>query len=188
MPILWKILMQTISAGKGRMMESSEFISLVNFLQTTTVGIALFGYIPQWLVVWRTGTARGLSLQSWSLWLFSGVITWSYAYIHFRTFGNTSVLLFTSSFVLVANIITVLIILHYNRSEKNASLIYSRSGPSGEGQELKFRRIKRLTRAGQLLNGLPPRFGRQAPFTLIRCGRPLPRRLSKKGNSHRIAS
>jgi len=99
-------------------MSLQGFVSVADFGQSLTLALALCAYVPQWLTLYRNRSSDNMSLKAWCMWLFSGFLTWFYAFVHFTAHGTHFVLLITSSAAVLFMAATIALILRYRKDPK----------------------------------------------------------------------
>lgn len=54
-------------------------MTIIHFLYSTIVVIAVFGYIPQLYKLWKSdGDSKDVSLMTWSIWLYTWIVSLAY--------------------------------------------------------------------------------------------------------------
>jgi len=104
-------------------MDISLLLASADIAQTSTIAIALYANVPQWLVILSTKTSKNISLMSWWLWLVGSLLSVFYSIVQNFVFGHSSSLILTSTMNLVCNTITLFLIVKFRKTEKHITAV-----------------------------------------------------------------
>ena len=91
-------------------MSKEEFLIYGDICQCVTILLTLLAYFPLWRSIKASKPPVIMNIIPWLVWLLSASMAWVYAAIQWSTYGVAQLLLASTSFMLLFNLYTVLLL------------------------------------------------------------------------------
>ncbi len=107
-------------------MDSYLLLNISEWLQSALIFVVVFANFPQWIKLVKTKSSADFSISTWVLYLVCSLISVFYAIMSQIVHGSSGSLLFSTSSNLIANVVTMFLILKYRRFDQRLISIYKR--------------------------------------------------------------
>ena len=97
-------------------MDFQNLLYIADAAESLTVLIAFFGYIPQWITLYRSKSSENINLSSWYVWFFGSACSTFYSAVHYIHTPSTYALLFSCAVSMIFVITTIAMIKYYSPS------------------------------------------------------------------------